>query len=40
MTLRDPEQELTMTFEYALGGLLAAVLLVYLTYALVKAENF
>ena len=29
-----------MTFDYALGGALAAILLVYLTVALARPENF
>jgi K+-transporting ATPase KdpF subunit len=29
-----------MTIDYALGGLLAAVLTIYLVYALIKPERF
>jgi len=29
-----------MSFDYALGGLVTAVLLIYLTYALLRPERF
>jgi K+-transporting ATPase KdpF subunit len=33
-------EEAAMSFDYALGGLVTAVLLIYLTYALLRPERF
>jgi K+-transporting ATPase KdpF subunit len=33
-------EESAMTFDYALGGLVTAILLIYLVYALLRPERF
>ena len=38
--LRAPAGAAAMTFDYILGAIVTAALLVYLTFALVRAERF
>jgi len=39
-TAANGSEEVPMVFDYVLGGLVAAVLLIYLTYALLRPERF